>query len=75
MCVVRWFAELKGPWESRERGARESRVKGVFGLRGSLGVCKESESPFGGHVGRRGPQRRNTRTAQGGAASCLACCV
>lgn len=50
----------------------ESREKGVFRLRGSLEVCRESESPFGGQVGWRGAWRGNTHTAQGDVASCLA---
>lgn len=35
VCVyaMRWFAELKGPWESRERGAR--------GVQGEGGVWAE----------------------------------
>lgn len=41
VCAARWFAALKGPWEKQgeREGPGESRVKGVFGLGGSSGVC------------------------------------
>lgn len=38
-------------------------------------MCRESESPYGGHMGRRRARRRNTHTAQGDVASCLALSV
>ncbi len=63
---------LRDHGKAGREGPGVSRVKGVFGLGGSLGVCRESESPFGGQVGWRGAQRRNTHTAEGDAASCLA---
>lgn len=55
-----------------KEGPGESRVKGGFGLRGSLGVCRESESPSAGHVGWREGTEENTHAVRGGVASCLA---
>ena len=54
----------------------------MFGPRGSLGVCSESDSPSGGHVGWRGtgepmevagvsPQEINTRHREKKAHGCL----
>lgn len=66
------FQRLRDHGKAGREGPGESRVKGVFGLRCSLGVCRESESLFRGHEGWRGAQRRNTHTAQGGVSLCLA---
>lgn len=55
-CVWVWSVEWGGLQSLRDHGKTvregpgESRVKGVFGLGGSLAMSKESESPCGGHV-------------------------